>query len=65
MCASVRATREADRIVYNYISNNIDEIKFIEEMQKRDYMLMIWSISRNSDRYLKVLPEGTCSYAIH
>ena len=28
-------------------------------------MLMIWSISRNSDRYLKVLPEGTCSYAIH
>lgn len=57
--------KNADRCAYDYISNTIDVLRFIEEMHEQNYMLMIRSISPKSERYLKILPGGEGAYAIH
>lgn len=57
--------KEADRYSYDYISNMLEEMKFIEEIYEGNYILIIKSFSTKSKRYLKLFDDGECSFAIY
>jgi hypothetical protein len=57
--------KEADVMAYKYIDRLIDIQKFSNEMLDNDYLVMIGSITRKSDRYLKIHEDGIISFAIY
>jgi hypothetical protein len=57
--------KEADGLAYRYIDRLIDICKFSGEMYDNDYLIMIGSITRKSDRYLKIHEDGIVSFAIY
>lgn len=56
--------KEADASSYRYTDRLIDGEKFIDEMNEKNYMLMVWNINRKSERYLKVLSDKSILFAI-
>ncbi len=47
--------KAADVIAYEHTNKLIQVLKFSEEMHKQDYIIMVWSITRTTQHYLKII----------